>query len=186
MVVYSTYAWQRNGVSLPANVAGSPVPLVGNNTKVFNLPLGSTLLRSRLVFQAYVLVEGAATGVPLQWWQDVIVIAALWWNNDSVIPTISPTPITDTDVTPDWVCSEQCLPTVDVYDVATPSESVSWRYPGGVIDVETKRAHKTTTAPTLWLAWEIVDPEGLINTTVGTQTHSLGINAWLACLTGTN
>ena len=182
-MAFSSYTWTRVGISLPGNGA-TVVPLLGNNQNVMSGSVHSTLIRSRLEFFGYVLVAGAGSGFQLQWWQDVIFNVGVWWDDSAVVPANSPTPISNSTVSPDWVCNEQLRPHVDTYDVASPSENVSWTYPGGVIDVESKRKAQTGTAPSVWVAWEVFDPTGIINTTNSGEFYALGINAWLSCLFG--
>lgn len=182
-VAFSSYTWTRVGISLPANGA-SVVPLLGNNQNVMSGSVHSTLIRSRLEFFGYVFAGGAGTGVELQWWQDVIFNVGVWWDDAAVVPANSPTPITNSTVSPDWVCNEQLRPHVDVYDLGSPSENVSWTYPGGVIDVASKRKAATSTAPSVWVAWEVFDPSGFINQTEGGLFYGLGLNCWLSCLFG--
>lgn len=183
---FSSYAWMRNGGSLPANGA-TPIPLLGNNQMVFNPALGTTLLRTRLQFFGYVIASGAGTGVQLQWWQDVIFNVGVWWVDNAVIPANSPTPITNNNISPNWVLNSKLDPHVDTFDVASPSESVSWKPHGTDFDVSSERRGLVTVGPgpTVWVAYEVVDPSGIINTTVGGLKYSLGVNYWLECLFGT-
>ena len=182
-MAFSSYTWTRAGISLPS-FGVTAVPLLGNNQHIFSGGIHSTLIRSRLEFFGYVLAAGAGTGVELQWWQDVIFNVGVWWDDSAVVPANSPTPITNPTVSPDWVCNEQLRPHVDVYDLGSPSENVSWSYPDGVIDVASKRKGLTGTAPSIWVAWEVFDPSGFINNVAGGLNYNLGVNCWLSCVFG--
>lgn len=183
---FSSYEWQRNGGSLPANGA-TAIPLLGNNQMVFNPGLLKTLLRTRLQFFGYVIASGAGTGVQLQWWQDVIFNVGVWFDDAVVLAANSPTPITNNNLSPNWVLNSKLDPHVDTFDVASPSESVSWKPHGSDFDVASERRGGVLSGAgvSVWVAYEVFDPSGIINTTVGGLKYSLGINYWMECLFGT-
>jgi hypothetical protein len=130
----------------------------------------------------YVLASGSGTGVELEWWQDVIANVGVWWNADAVIPANSPTPVTAPDVSPDWVLNNNLYPHVDIFDVATPSENVTWSNPSGTITSSGKRRAEAGLHNTLWLAWEVIDNSGVINNTVSGINYYLGANIWMSAL----
>ena len=170
------FVFQRQFLSLPANGA-SVIPLVGNNNQIFTGPALSDTIRSRVSVFGYVTAQGAGPGIRLQWWQDVIFQVALWWDNSAVVPATSPTPIATLDPSPNYLFSNALEPRMDVFDIATPHENVSWRPPEGIIDVSAKRKTTNATPPTVWLAYEVFDNSGIINTTTAGVTYSLGLHA---------
>lgn len=182
---FASYEWQRNGGSLPANGA-TAIPLLGNNQMVFNPGTLYTLLRTRLQFFGYVIASGSGTGVQLQWWQDVIFNVGVWFDDSAVLPANSPTPITNNNVSPNWVLNSKLDPHLDSFDVASPSESVSWQPHAHDFDVAAERRGNVLSGAgvSVWLAYEVFDPSGIVNTTVAGLKYSLGVNYWLECLFG--
>jgi len=176
-----THQWVRNGGFFLSNT-GHPAPLTQNAELLNTGPVGSSLLRVRLDFRMYVSVEGSGGGFAEHWWQDVLAQVGVWWDSSAAAPSTSPTPITNPDPTPDWVINNTLYPHMDVYDVATPYEEVSWTSSTGTIDVFSKRRASSTQVNTLWLAWELNDPSSLINTTSGAFFYGLGCWWWFNAL----
>lgn len=65
-------------------------------------------------------------------------------------------------------------PNVQVNDTLTPSQTVVWKYGTGVDQTFSRFTYETTLTGSLWVAWEIDDGSGVINTTIGGIAYNLG------------
>lgn len=175
-----THYWTRETVNSPA---GGTTPLSLDNHISFTAShAGDSLLRTILDIEMFVLVSGTGTGVLVKWWQEVFIMVGVWWENESPAPSVSPIPITDVTALPDWVIWNRLTPHVEIDDISSPTQTVFWRSLTGQIDVSSKRTDFAKNGSRVWLAYEIFDAVGVINTTVSSMTYDLGYNASLACL----
>lgn len=167
----ATAQWIRSGgVELP----NGSTPLAQNALKVATGPSPSTLRRSRVDLELHVIAAGTGSGVAAGFWSEVLIVAALWWNDAAVVPANSPTPLTTTNTSPEYVFWDVLHPTVQYLDVATPTLGVTWRPEQGTIESFAQRKAEATLHNTAWLCWEVLDGSGLINTTSGGITYNLG------------
>jgi hypothetical protein len=163
--------WIRSGGVFPHS---GTVPLAQSGLKISTGLSPSTLTRSRIDLELSVLATGTGTGVAAGFWSEVLVVAALWWNDSSVVPSSSPTPITNINESPEYVFWDVLHPTVNYLDVATPTMAVTWKSSSGTIESFAQRKGEPTLHNTAWLTWEILDGSGLINTTSSGITYNLG------------
>lgn len=173
------FQWQRNGAFFLAN--GS-TPLALDNFMLWEGPAGASLVSTFVDIRLYVLVSGAGTGVELEWWQDVVANVGVYWDDNPVIPATVPTPISFPTPDEPWVLNNNLYPKVDIFDVASPTENITWSNPTGTIHVSGKRRSDPAQHNTLWLTWEVADNSGFINTTVASMNYYLGATFWVSAL----
>lgn len=175
-----THYWQRETFNaIPNGMTGLTLD---DHISFHATNLGDSLLRTILDIEFFVTTAGTGTGVKPEWWQEVFVMVGVWWDNELTPPTISPTPIADPLFLPDWVLWNRLTAKVDIYDISTPYESVSWHNPTGQIDVLGKRTDFAKNGSRVWLAYEIFDGTSTINQTISGISYNLGVNATLSCL----
>lgn len=140
-----------------------------------------TTLRCRTDIELYVLCQGSGSAnIDLSVFYETVMMVGVIASKSGQWTT-SPTPITDASPPStlgelgDWGQWEYLYPTVDFVDTLTPQIAVmTWRPKSGTIDTQFRRAAPAGSGIDLWLAWEIQDGSGLINTTTSSVTYSLG------------
>lgn len=63
---------------------------------------------------------------------------------------------------------------VQTYDQLTPAEVVRWRFDEETDQTKSKFSFPQGPYADVWLAWEIIDPNGIINSTIGGISYNLG------------
>lgn len=145
---------------------------------LYNPAVGATSLRQRLQIELSVVAGGSGTGVVEGWWTEVVVAVGLWPNANAVVPATSPTPLTNINDGTRWLLWDALSPEVQVNDIATPSQTVVWKYDSDVDETFSRITYEDPLLPSFWLAWEIDDGSGVINTTIGGIAYNLG--GWFA------
>jgi hypothetical protein len=163
--------WSKSG---GVELHNGSTPLLQNTLNLFTNPAGYTSERQRTFLNLSVVAGGTGSGVDFGWWTECLVAMALWRNTDSVVPANSPTPLTTTDTSPEYLQWEILSPTLQLNDTLTPAQVVTWEYKDSVIETFSRRKSEAVLTTTTWLAWEILDPNGIINTTVAGITYNLG------------
>lgn len=169
----STKNWFTAENTFPNNGA---TPLVQDSLMLFTGNSNSTSLRERLQIEFSVTAGGAGSGVAVNWWQEVQIAVAAWRAMRSSPPATSPTPISAPVLGPpeEWLTWDLLTPRVQVYDQLSPFLQITWNPPKGEIEAFSRRKCSASLTPTTWLAWEVNDPLGVINTTIAGNAYNLG------------
>lgn len=69
-------------------------------------------------------------------------------------------------------------PEVQVNDTLTPSQTIVWKYDSDVDQTFSRFTYESLLNASFWLAWEIDDGSGVINSTIGGIAYNLG--GWFA------
>lgn len=174
--------WIRSGGTLLHN--GS-TPLAQNNFKALEVDRTDfTLRRSRLDLELSVIGAGTGTGVDAAFWSECLVAAALWWSSATTTPSVSSLPLSD--ITDEFVAWEKLYPTVNYLDATAAAIGVTWKGALGTIESFGQRRNPITQNGSLWIAWEISDPNNIINNTVSGVTYNLGATLLSNCLITNN
>lgn len=111
-------------------------------------------------------------------------MVGIWFNISPTTPATSSTPITDPEVFR-WISIDVLYPHVDVYDTGTPVSVVTWKPRPGLIESFAQAKASTTEQSTLWVAWEVSDPSGLINATGTPITYPMAAQGQVSFLIDT-
>lgn len=171
----ATNIWTRTGQIFPHD--GSQ-PLTQNALKIYERAGGATAERQRLDIELSVVAGGSGSGVVEGWWTEVIVSIGIWANTNAVVPALSPTPLSNADDGTRWLLWDVMHAEVQVNDTLTPSQTIAWKYSTGDDETRSRFTYETTLTGSLWVAWEIDDGSGVINTTIGGIAYNLG--GWFA------
>lgn len=174
----STKAWTRQFVSEPFT---TPAPLVQNAAQLFTLTAGQTVVRTRFDVQMTVISTGTGSGFDPRIWSQMIIGVGIWWNAAASVPPISQTPISGAG-SDNWLIIGALYPTVESYDVASPFTAVAFNPKPGTLESFGQRKVPATQTGSIWLAWEVVDPTGLVNAGGAGVAYSLGFMGQLSCL----
>lgn len=155
------------------------VPLAQSSVTALTLTGGDSLLRLRTTLEIYVSIV-SSTGNLVNFaamTQARCLMGAILYDTASP-PLASYLPITNSTSTPGssgWLQYEEMTPTVDFYKTTDVEvANFTWRTDPITLDTQSRRRTTSGNGPTLWLAWEIDDQSGLINTTTDGTTYGLG------------
>lgn len=150
---------------------------------------GYTVLRSRLKMRWTIVgaSTGGATGFDIDWWQNVSIDFGVCLTNGA---SSAPNPESPDTVPPNqrWLIWQRLIPRAEVYDLGTPYCQLTAEPTEEVLESFGQVDVPATGVSALWLAWNVLDPSGLIGTTTaGFIKWSLGYNyayRWLQKPTG--
>lgn len=180
-----TRQWSRTGFQF---LPDGTVPLAQSSVQVFSPAAGDSLLRIRTTLEIFVSAV-SSTGNLINFQIETVarVVMGVIAYDTASPPLASYLPITNPTSTPGssgWLQYEHMYPTVDWFkesDVETTN--VTWRSDPITVDTQARRRTTVGNEPSVWLAWEIDDQSGLINTTTAGTTYALGARFTMAMLT---
>lgn len=155
------------------------VPLVQGGIDLFTITGGASLLRARTTLELYVgIVSSSGSLINFQVAEVVTAAMGLIMYDSASPPAASATPLTDfadPAGSSGWLQWEYMRPTVTYFkesDVETAV--VTYRCDPLTIDTQARRRTTVGNVPSVWLAWELDDQSGLINTVTSGTTYALG------------
>jgi hypothetical protein len=167
-----TYQWQTFSQDFSSD---GTTPLVQNGLNLFTIDPGSQIKRTIFKVQLSCQVESSVPSTaPLDFVPRVRAAAGVWLGNTAIAPATSPTPITDAN-SADWLMLDFLQERCDVNDLAnTQLTRLVWETPPAGVDVQSRRNAAAGISNDLWVTWEIIDPDNIINTSGGTYNAYLG------------
>lgn len=180
-----TRKWSRTGFQF---LPDGTVPLAQSSVSVFNPAGGDSILRIRCTLEIICSIV-SSTGNLINFQAETVVRAMMGViaYDTASPPLASFLPITNSTSTPGssgWLQWEHMHPTVDFFkesDVETAN--ITWRTDPITVDTQSRRRTTAGNVPSVWLAWELDDQSGLINTTTSGTTYALGARFSMAMLT---
>lgn len=172
----TTYEWKSFTNHFPGD--GS-TPLAQDTLNLYTIPHGSSIKRMTYKTQMSCQIFSAgATGLPLDFSTLVTFATGLWLGNEAGSAANSPLPLTDAN-TESWLFWDALQSRVDSDAVvSTGMWRVTWEtHPEG-LDLQTRRDAVAANTNDLWLAWEINDPFGVLNSS--TDTYNAYLAGWYA------
>jgi hypothetical protein len=136
-------------------------------------------LRIRTDIELYVSAQATGTNpISSLLWEETLIVMGTEIFPSTAGEAISDLPLTNPvpgGPSLGWVQWEYLYPELMNLDLNTPEvATVVWRPRGGTVDTQARRAVGVGKGLHVWLAWEIQDGAGLINTTTAGVTYSLG------------
>lgn len=173
--------WVRTTGQFLANGA---TPLSFNQGNTFNIPgvAGKPLTILSVVTDLELYIACGAAGMALidsKVWQETVMVFGTELYPSTAGELISSTPLTNTNSNPaslrDWAQWNR-LYHEDIYiDLNAPAvATITYRPKEGTVRTDSRRSVAAGVGVDVWLAWEIQDGSGLINTTTAGVTYSLG------------
>lgn len=162
--------WIRSGAVL---LHDGSTDTVTNDKLIAHPPAGSSLLRTRLDLQLSVDTTAVAGGIEELWWTEVLIVVGVQLILYSSLPTGSDRPLTEI-TGQEWIIWQMLYPQVNILDIATPGQVVTFSARSGIMESFAKRSNHTGLDNSLWLAWETIDATGTINSTMAGTTYALG------------
>lgn len=173
--------WARTNGQFIANGATSTSFNQGNT---FNIPgvAGKNLTMLGITTDLELYVSCTAVGAALvdsRIWQEVVMVLGVELYPSTAGELISSTPLLNPNANPaalkDWgqwnyMYHEPIYIDLNAPEVAT----ITWRPKEGTVRTDTRRDVPTGVGIDVWLAWDIQDGAGLINTTTAGVTYNLG------------
>lgn len=164
-------------------VPSLPAPLLANQNNLYDAatsPSPVSMLRARTDIELYVVAAGSASAnIDLSFFYETVMAVGLIGYSANVDPATSATPLTtptDPPGSSGWLQWEYLYPELQFVNTLTPQLAVGvWRPRGGTIDTQARRKLPNNVSNfSVWLPWEVQNGSGLINTTTGGVTYSLG------------
>lgn len=153
-------------------------------TGIANIGSGWSLVRGLFWWDFYVQAAPMApsTSVEVGWWDYMQVVSGAWFTSVPALPSPGPTPLTDINESPEWYHWDPLLPTLPYYENTNPYLDVHFRNENAPLEIGSKRASNVSDENGLFLAYEINDPSGLVNTATSSGVYALGYTIYASCL----
>ena len=170
------YSWQNYQQSFPSD---GTTPLVETSLNLFTVPVGSSIKRTLFHTQLSCQLAGTVpTSVPLDFSTRVVAGVGLWIGDTALPAANSPSVLTDAN-TESWLFWDTLQSRVDMDQIAdTGLFRINWETPPQGLDVQTRRLAPPAISSDLWYAWEIIDPDGVINSS--TADYNAYLSGWFS------
>jgi hypothetical protein len=157
-----TYAWRTFHADFPTD---GTTPLNQNTLSLYQIPVGSSIRRTLLHAQLSCQVESSMpAAAPTDFIPRVRMAVGLWLNDTPGAAANSPS-VLDAADTEQWLIWDALQERCDVNDLANSGLSrFTWETPAAGLDVQTRRTAVPANSNDLWLGWQMIDPDGVVNT----------------------
>lgn len=155
-----------------------------NAGNTFNLPgiAGKSLSVVGITTDLELYVACSAAGAALidsNVWQETVMVMGVELYPSTAGELISSTPLTNPNANPaalhDWGQWNYLYHEPIYIDLNSPQvATITWRAKEGTVRTDTRRKAAVGAGIDVWLAWEVQDGAGLINTTTAGVTYNLG------------
>lgn len=164
----------HNGATPLSFNAGNTFTLAGMAGK------GLSVLGITTDIELYVACSATMTNlIDSNIWQETVMVMGVELYPSTAGNTISSTPLLNPNSSPaslrDWGQWNYLYPELMNIDFNSPEvATVVWRAREGTIRTDTRRSVGAGVGIDVWLAWDVQDGAGLINTTTAGVTYNLG------------
>ena len=157
----TSYDWKTFHQDFPTD---GTTPINQNTLILYQIPVGSSIRRTLFHAQLSCQVESTVpASAPLDFVPRVRAAAALWLN-DTPAPAATSPNVLDAANTEQWLFWDALQQRADVNEMAsTGLTRLTWETPAAGLDVQTRRAAVAANSNDLWLGWQLIDPDGVIN-----------------------
>jgi len=169
-----TSKWQTFNQSFPGD---GTTPTNQNTLSLYTIPEGSFIRRTLLHAQLFCVVASTSPAdLPLDFVTKATTAFGLWLN-DSVDPAENSPSVIDDANDATWLFWDALQYRTDDNAVAeTGLYRAVWETPPAGLDLQTRRNAVAGNSNDLWLAWEIFDPDGTINSSA--DTYNAYLSGW--------
>jgi len=173
------YKWTRKSAVIQHS---GTVPATQSGLNLYTPTNPGYSVRQRLNIELSLIAAGASSGTAPLVGSEILCAIGLWAFSGGSVPAASPTPITDSDSPTRWLLWEMLTGELVFNDSVGGQIYIRWTYDGLTDQTRSKFTYAAGTDCSVWLAWEFLDPAGIINATLGGAQYSLGGMYALAAL----